>query len=302
MFQEDRVVGVAFQGQPGLENTGFFIPPPVISHFLKDVSDGKYDGFPQAGAMVVACQNPAYRSYLQLPDDNFGARIDSLIPQTGADKYLKPDDVLLKVGDFRIADDGTILYHGNRVSAAMAFQTAQKGETVNVQIWRDGKPMDLSFPLNVYEADRAAGFQYEAPPRYFVYGGLVFTPLSLDYLRTLGRGSPDSSAETLFYELYYHRLEHPETVRKEPIVIATVLASAVNANVAIRARSLVDKINGVRIEKLDDAIAAFEKGTNTFDMIEFLPHANIECLDHAEAEKANGAILKTYGLASDRRL
>ena len=63
-----------------------------------------------------------------------------------------------------------------------------------------------------------------------------------------------------------------------------------------------EKVNGIRIEKLEDAIAAFEKGTNAFDMIEFLPHANIECLDHTEAEKANDAILKTYGLPSDRRL
>ena len=30
VIQDDRVVGVAFQGIAGLENTGFFIPPPVI--------------------------------------------------------------------------------------------------------------------------------------------------------------------------------------------------------------------------------------------------------------------------------
>src|SRR2546423_5596253 len=70
VIQDDRVVGVAFQGQPGLENTGFFIPPPVIDHFLKDVSNGRYEGFPQAGIRVVPLQNAAYRSYLKLPDDD----------------------------------------------------------------------------------------------------------------------------------------------------------------------------------------------------------------------------------------
>src|SRR6185503_1712986 len=44
VIQDDRVVGVAFQGISGLENTGFFIPPPVIRHFLEDISDGRYDG------------------------------------------------------------------------------------------------------------------------------------------------------------------------------------------------------------------------------------------------------------------
>src|SRR5690242_16158247 len=80
VFQEDKVVGVAFQGTPGLENTGFFIPPPLVEHFLKDIANGRYEGFPQAGARVVPLQNPAYRKLLGLEDNNVGARVDSLLP------------------------------------------------------------------------------------------------------------------------------------------------------------------------------------------------------------------------------
>ena len=46
VIQDDRVAGVAFQGISGLENTGFFIPVPVIEHFLRDIEDKRYDGFP----------------------------------------------------------------------------------------------------------------------------------------------------------------------------------------------------------------------------------------------------------------
>ena len=46
VFQGNKVVGVAFMGTPGLENTGFFIPAAVIEHFLEDVGDGIHDGFP----------------------------------------------------------------------------------------------------------------------------------------------------------------------------------------------------------------------------------------------------------------
>ena len=60
VFQDDKVVGVAFMGIPGLENTGFFIPPAVINHFLVDIDDGKHDGFPKAGVRIVALQNQAY--------------------------------------------------------------------------------------------------------------------------------------------------------------------------------------------------------------------------------------------------
>ena len=81
VIQDDKVVGVAFQGLSGLENAGFFIPPPIILHFLKDIEEGKYNGFPQIGARLVDLQNPAYRNFLKLPDNNLGARVDSLLPR-----------------------------------------------------------------------------------------------------------------------------------------------------------------------------------------------------------------------------
>jgi hypothetical protein len=106
----------------------------------------------------------------------------------------------------------------------------------------------------------------------------------------------------LYYELYYRRSENAAKARPEPIILASVLADAVNANVATRGRMLVDKINGVRIEKLEDVVRAVQASTNEFDVIEFLPHHNFECLERAEVAKVNAAILKTYGLPKDRRL
>lgn len=302
VVQDERVVGVAFQGIPDLQSTGFFIPPPVIEHFLKDIEDKRYDGFPQAGMRVVSLQNSAYRSLLKLPDDNLGARVDGLLPIPTTQKLLKPDDVLLRIGDFPVANDATILYQGNRLSVALAFHFAQQGESVPLHIWRGGEAMDLSLPVYVYTADHAAGYQYGDLPRYFVYGGLVFTPLSLDYLRTLGRNATEASNADLYYELYFRRAETPSKARPEPIVLAAVLADAVNANVTIRAHALVDRINGMRIEKLDDAIKALETNTNTHDVIEFTQHHNFECLDRADVAKANPRILKSYGLPEDRRL
>ena len=301
VIQDDRVVGVAFQGQPGLENTGFFIPPPVIEHFLKDVSNGRYEGFPQAGIRVVSLQNSAHRQWLKLPDDNMGARIDSVLPIPSTEALLKPDDVLLKVGPYAVASDSTILFEGNRLSSALAFQSIQAGDSIPLEIWRGGKSQQISLPMQIYDADRAAGYQYTLP-RYFVYGGLVFTPLSLDYLRTFARSGPEPSNADLYYELYYRRQEDPKKARTEPIVLASILSDTVNANLTTRGRVLVNRVNGVRIDKLEDLINAFESSTNASDTVEFVPHHGIECLDHTEVTKANPAILKTYGIAKDRRL
>ena len=67
-------------------------------------------------------------------------------------------------------------------------------------------------------------------------------------------------------------------------------------------RMVVDQMNGVRIEKLEDAVRAFESNTNAFDVIEFLPHHVFECLDHNEVARANPRIQKTYFVPTDRRL
>jgi S1-C subfamily serine protease len=302
VIQDDRVVGVAFQGMQGLENTGFFIPPPVIQHFLKDIADGRYDGFPQAGLRLMPLQNPAYRRMLKLPDNDLGVRVDSLLPMADAEHLIREDDVILKIGGYPVASDGTILYEGNRVFAALAFQSAQNGETVAVKIWRDGQEMEVALPVRYYEGDRTTGNQHGSLPRYFVHGGLVFTPLSLDYLRTLGRDWSSPANAELSYELYYLRHESPGTARSEPVVLASVLADPVNANFMTRGHALVDRINGVRIEKMEDVIRAFETGTGAHDIIEFLPNHSFECLDRAEVSKSNANILQTYGIPTDRRL
>jgi len=298
VLQDDVVVGVAFQNMPGLENAGFFIPPPVIQHFLKDVEDGRYDGFPTAGIRIVALQNPAYRRRLKLEDDRTGARVDSLLPIPSTEQVLRPEDVLLQVGTYPIGSDGTVMFEGNRVFGSVAFQTAQHGETLSLKVWRDGQTTEVSLPMFVYDGDRLLGSQYDVLPRYFVHAGLVFTPLSQEYLRTIGRDAPNAE---ILYELYYRRHESPKTARPEPVVLVSVLPHPVNANLKA-GRALVDRINGVRIEKLADVARAFESGTNTHHLIEFLPNRALEALDRPTALAAHAEILKTYGLPSDRRL
>lgn len=302
VVQEDKCIGVAFQGMPGLENAGFFIPTTVIQHFLADIKDGKYDGFPSAGIRTAPLQNTAYRRKLKLPDDDRGVRIDSVTPGTPAEKVLQPDDVILELGGHAVGSDGTIIYQGNRMAMAVAIHEAQHGQTVPMKLWRDGKEMTVALPVEVSSVDKVLGNQYDVPPRYFIYAGLVFTPLSLDYLKTFGRSWSDTAGAELTYELFYRRHESPGTTRAEPIVLSMVLADEVNANFRIRGRALVDKVNGIRIEKLEDLIRAFENPANGQHVLEFMPKNTFECLERAEADKANANILKTYGIPKDRRL
>ena len=160
VIQDDKVVGVSFQGAAGLENAGFFIPPPVIQHMLRDIEDGKYDGFPTAGVRMAPLQNPSMRQYLKLPDNDVGVRIDYIGPVQATSELIHEDDTILQVGTHSIANDGTVIYEGNRLQAGAVFSEVQSGESVPLKIWREGKEMEIQLPMTCQTNDKAEGNQY----------------------------------------------------------------------------------------------------------------------------------------------
>jgi S1-C subfamily serine protease len=303
VIQDDKVVGVAFEGISGLQSTGYFIPTVIIHHFLDDIKDGTYDGVPEAGLRLSALQNPAFRRMLKLPDDSKrGVRVDQVLEIPSTQALIKPNDVVMQVGDYPVDDDGTITYDGNTVGVSAAVDLAQNGDTIPMKIWRDGAMIDVNLPVKVYSDDDSQGNQYDVLPHYYIYGGLVFTPLSLDYLKTFGQDWSDSAGRELIYELVYRHLEDPKDWRPEPVVLASILDHPVNANFSTRGQAMVDKINGVRIERMSDVPKAFAATTGPDAIIEFLPDHHYEVIRKDDAEKANPNILSTYSVPTQSRL
>jgi S1-C subfamily serine protease len=303
VIQEDKVVGVAFEGISGLQNTGYFIPTGIINHFLTDIKDGAYDGVPEAGLRMVALQNPAFRRMLKLPENsNRGVRVDRMLDIPTTKALIKLNDVIMQVGDYPVDDDGTITYEGNTVGVSAAIDRAQNNDLLPLHVWRDGQMIDLKLPVKIYTNDYAQGNQYDVLPRYYIYGGMVFTSLSLDYLKTFGHDYTNSAGRELIYELAYRHIEDPEHWRPEPVVLASILGHSVNANLHVRGQAMVDKINGVPIERLSDVPKAFAAGTGKDDIVEFLPDHHFEVLRRDDAVKANSDILNTYMVPAQSRL
>src|ERR1700730_6790193 len=77
VMQNAKVVGVAFQGYSGdvAQGVAYMVPTPVVNRFLKDVSDGRYDGYVDLGITFAKLQNPAQRRFLGLKDDGRGVLV-----------------------------------------------------------------------------------------------------------------------------------------------------------------------------------------------------------------------------------
>jgi S1-C subfamily serine protease len=112
VIQDGRVAGVAFQTLNEMENVGYFIPSEVIEHFLKDVADGTYHGYPDLGAEVVNLENPAARRASKMRPEQSGVRVEFVYPGSSADGFVNEGDVLLSVDGHPIANDGTIAIDG----------------------------------------------------------------------------------------------------------------------------------------------------------------------------------------------
>src|SRR6476469_1222133 len=184
VMQNAKVVGVAFQGYSGdiAQGVAYMIPTPVIRRFLKDVEDGRYDRYVDLGITYTKLQNPAQRRFLGLKDDDRGALVGTVIAAGPAANSLQPGDVLLAIDDHPISSDATVELEGSRVDMPEVVERKFKGDKVKLDIWRAKKPLSVTNELGPVWPYLYLAHGYDVKPRYIVYGGLVFQPLTLDLI------------------------------------------------------------------------------------------------------------------------
>jgi PDZ domain len=302
VVQDGRVVGVAFQGFPGLDNMGFFIPVPVVRHFLDDIKDARYDGFPDSGLLTTPLLSPAYRRERRLPEGRSGVVVDRIAPEGTVDGVLRPGDVVLAVDAQTVADDGTVKVGDARVTFEHLFDMKQAGDPVRLLVWRDGRELTLTATSRrIARLDNQRN-RYGVAPRYVVYAGLVFMALDRELLKTFGRGWPATADRNLVWNHLYREAEEPETADREIVVLIRVLRHPVNSQMSFPGPVAVCRINGVALKGLADVPGAFAANSDRFHTIEFEGSAGFEALDRAQADAAHNQILKQYGISKDRNL
>src|SRR5947207_5742837 len=150
VMQNAKGVGVAFQGDSGdvAQGVAYMVPTPVINRFLKDVSDGRYDGYVDLGITYGKLQNPAQRKFLGLKDDDRGVLVETVVAAGPCAKILQPGDVLLSIDNHPIASDGNVELEGERVEMPEVVERKFKRDNVKFNIWRDKQSTSGSVQLD----------------------------------------------------------------------------------------------------------------------------------------------------------
>ena len=296
VIRNGRVVGVAFQSVSKLENVGFFIPTEIIRHFLDDLADGRYDGFPEIGLLWSKLENPAARRAAGLEATASGVRVDLVFPGSSADGHLREKDVLIEVNGHDIANDGSVAVADLRLAFTAIVDQLQSGETVSLGVVREGRRLDLEFPIESLAAFDCYRAPYGELPRYYVYAGLVFTPLCSGVVAALG----DTVQTQISYEYSSRAFAEPERLNST-VVLLRRLDHPVNIHMTWSGQAVLERVNDRPIRSLTDLVEAVESNREEFHVFEFAYFGRFEVMRREDADRAHSEILEQFGVVEDRR-
>jgi S1-C subfamily serine protease len=295
VLQDGKVVGVAFQGYSGdvAQNVGFMIPTPVVTRFLKDIASGQYDHYVDLAIDYFPLQNPGYRRALGLKDSDRGVVVSNVISAGSSYGKLEVGDVLLSIDGLPIDSKGTVMLEGERVEMPEIVERKFFGDEVTFKVLREGKEIDVVVTLKPVWPFQIQANRYDVRPRYVMYGGLVFQPLSRNFMEAY---KPGDLQIRYFYDAFIRDEIFKE--RPEVVVVSEVLPDPINSYLTGFKQNIVDKINGKKIRRLEDVAAAVQS-EEEFCVIELLGVGRPLVLSRKEVEAAMPRIRARYQVLQD---
>jgi S1-C subfamily serine protease len=184
----DEVIGLAFQRLGGGDNIGYIIPTEEIELFLADVRDGVYHGKPTLYDELQPLTNPALRAYLKV-DKSVEGMVVTECYESGVNQPLQPWDVITRVGDEKIDNEGMIkVGDGLRLQFLYHLQRLGRSATAPLTVVRSGKEIVLEVPLFTKRKQLIPDIRGEYPS-YFIFGPMCFVGVSSGFLSSAASGS-----------------------------------------------------------------------------------------------------------------
>ena len=293
VISNGKVVGVAMQSGFFTENIGYMIPTPILSHFLKDVEDGKQDGFGFPGFLVQSLENPAMRRKYGLDDEQTGILVHKVYSNAPAENIMKVGDIITKIDDYSIENNGTVEFRpGEFLDYTHYIDIHQLGENVTLEVIRDSKKMEVAITLDKPGKDYllVKPNQYDKQPTYFIFGGFVFMPLNQDVLDNM---DPVPSA------LAAMAAEPPSKKRSEVVIMTKALPADINKDHHHDRGLVIDSINGEHFSNFNEFFEKLQTAQSDYIVLEADDGYQI-VIDRAEAAEKQPSILARYGINSDR--
>jgi len=282
------------------ENQLGVIPSEQILRFLAETEQETYAGFGIIGFESNNLIDPSMRNFLKMPenlqDGIYVSRVNTL--GTGSEE-LKKGDVVLSINDYQIDAYGKYAHpRYDRITCDHLIGTRRAGQTLNFEVFRDGKIEKLPVAVKNFKAEQmlVPYYEYDRQPEYVVTGGFVFQKLTRDYYKLWGENWSGKVPPHL-YQYYYNDAFRPADDRIDIVILSFVLPAPINQGYNELGRLVVSTFNGMKIQKIEDILEAQKAAAmSPYDVVEFEMYQPKVIIPRENLTLFNEKIAQIYGI------
>lgn len=263
----------------------------IVARFLQACAGGDYKGFPSLGVAIARTEDPSFRQWLKLTDDQGGIYIHNVRKGgAAAQAGVKEGDVLIAVDGHSIDRRGYYQHpnYGSLFWGHLIRGERSTGDVVALSVLRDGQPLDLKVTLTREEesARLVPAYQFDKAPNYLIKGGFVFQELSRPLLEAFGENW-ESRAPLNFLDAMENPEKYEGKVDRIVFLSGSIPTPATVGYESLR-NLIVRKVNGKDVKNMRSLIEAFQGNLGELHSIEFAEENFTVYLDDA----ASGAVDK----------
>ena len=296
---DGKVVGLIFSRLSAADNIGYIIPTEEIDLFLDDVKDGKYDGKPALRDTLQTMENDVLRGFLKLDKKAAGILVHTP-DHADADYPLKEWDLITRIGDHEIDNTGLVKVNGDlRLRFQYYVQKLVQDGRVPLSVVRKGKALDVRVPVTSRSEMLIRSLQGKYPS-YFVYGPLVFSPVTSEFLAGFDRaGSPLYAYFSMIGSpLVTRRGDKPRFEGEQLVVVSSrMFPHKTSKGYSDPFAKVVKTINGVRVKNAAHLVELLRDSKEKYTTIAFDDRGSETMVfDHKEVLAATEDILNDNGI------
>lgn len=247
ILQDGRLVALVDEYDSGQQSVTC-INAEFINRFL-DESTASGHGVPVLGVGMALLDDPAFRKYLKLDPAQGGIYVSKVQPGSAAQAAgLHVGDVITAVEGLPLDKLGRCIHpiYGLLEVQHVVRSLKPVGQQIKLSIIRDGRQQEISATLNRDAVEKGL-LVVEAPgtaPRYVVWGGLVFQPITQNILESL------SNPPLSLLELKDRVPELLAEGRQEIVVLTQVIPTPATLSYDTLGVCPVERVNGKRVHSL----------------------------------------------------
>lgn len=289
------------------DQTATVLPGPIIQHFLKDIADGDYQGFPSLGVEFQQTLDEQFREFLGMTQEQQGIYVGMVAKGGSADSIgLKEGDIIMEMNGYKVDARGDYKdeQFGTLSMSHIVRGSSYVGDELKVKVLRDRKEITLTGKLTRKNPKDFVVWPYlfDRGVNYLVHGGLVFEELSIPWLQTFGEDW-ESSGPLRLVHVAKHTDEYEKAGKRKIVFLAATLPTRTTQGYERLGGIIVTKINGKDVNDLADLDKAFKEPVDGLHKIEFEDFPKVVYIDALTAESDNLKLLNgQYRITSLKRI